>query len=124
MTDDPTSAPQPKKPRKGGRPRLPADQKRTGKIAFSPTPEERAAILAKADAAGLSLADYCRAAALEAPLRVRQYREIDPYTRHQLAKIGANLNQLARHANAGRWPAYDALEAALQEVEKIIREVP
>jgi hypothetical protein len=70
------------------------------------TAEERAAIDDAADRAGLTSGSYARQAVMGAPVP-RQVRR-PPVERRELArllgelgKIGGNLNQLARAANAG-----------------------
>lgn len=124
MSDDPESGkPKAKRERpKGGRPRLPPEEKRTGKIGFSPTPEERARVLARADMAGLNVADFVRLAALGEPLRVTHRPGLDPVDRAALYRIGVNLNQIAKHLNAGRPGNAAAIEAAIAEVLAFIAE--
>ncbi|WP_262300147.1 plasmid mobilization protein [Microvirga sesbaniae] len=122
MSDDPAK-PAAQKRRKGGRPALPPHLKRTGKISFTPTPDERAAIESRADAAGLSVADFVRLAALGRPLTVHQHRELSPADRYALQRIGVNLNQIAKHMNAGRSPDGQAVAAAVADLLAFIREV-
>jgi hypothetical protein len=92
---------------------------------------EKAALLAKAGQAGVSVSALLRHAALDLPLsgRRRQMRsDLQPVAAllqtagdlsAELGKQGSNLNQLAHQANAGRIPAgYLAqLEQALATVE-------
>lgn len=120
MSDDPAKSDAAKQRRKGGRPRLPPHLKRTGKIAFAPTAEEREAIEARADAVGLSLADFVRLAALGEPLTARHYRELAPADRYALQRIGVNLNQIAKHMNAGRDPLREAIEATLADIRAVL----
>ncbi len=60
------------------------------------TPEEREAVRAAAGCAGLTVSDYVR-------LRLAQHRvrqtAAERDTARQLARIGANINQIARWAN-------------------------
>jgi len=79
---------------------------RTTHITIRLTPDERAAIDAAAERAGLTSGSYARAAVLGAPTP-RQVRR-PPIERKELARllgeighVGANLNQLAHAANTG-----------------------
>jgi hypothetical protein len=78
---------------------------------------EKAALLAKAGQAGLSVSALLRHAALYLPLpgrRQRKRADLQPVSAllqtagdlsAELGKQGSNLNQLAYQANAGRIPA-------------------
>jgi hypothetical protein len=72
------------------------------------TPEERKAIKATAAEAGLTVSDYARLRL--AQCRVRQNAAERDTVRH-LARIGSNINQIARRANshANRIEALDIL---------------
>jgi uncharacterized protein (DUF1778 family) len=59
--------------------------------------KEKAAIVAKAEAQGQTVTDFLRQRALD--YRLRQ-TPLEKERVHQLARIGVNLNQLARWANA------------------------
>ncbi|MBB5722273.1 hypothetical protein FHS72_001899 [Loktanella ponticola] len=64
------------------------------------TPDERAAWYAKAAAKGVSFSEFARSAIDGVTVRQRsQLRSIDPALLRQLARVGNNLNQLARWAN-------------------------
>ncbi|RYG91076.1 MobC family plasmid mobilization relaxosome protein [Loktanella sp. IMCC34160] len=64
------------------------------------TPDQRSAWHAKARSHGLSFSDFARAAIDGTRTRRRkQIRSIDPRLLRQLARLGNNLNQLARWAN-------------------------
>lgn len=64
------------------------------------TPEQRAAWYAKAEAKGVTFSDLARQTLDGATVRRRaQLRRVDPALLRQLARIGNNLNQLARWAN-------------------------
>ncbi len=60
------------------------------------TPDEKAAITAKAEAQGQTVTDFLRQRALE--YRLRQ-TPLEKERIRELARIGANINQLARWAN-------------------------
>jgi uncharacterized protein (DUF1778 family) len=92
---------------------MPTDKKRDwsqvkrrphGRVNFTTTPEERAYIDRQAEAAGVSVAEYVRAAALGVPpLRQRPRPQIDRQLcaaiLAELGKTGSNLNQIARALN-------------------------
>ena len=101
---------------RGGRPRLPGEERRAHRIGVSLNEAEREAIAAKADAVGLRPATYLRQAGLGARLSTR----VNERAYHQLSRIGVNVNQVARVANAaGRLPELGVLQAILAEVREI-----
>lgn len=64
------------------------------------TPEQRAAWYAKAEAKGVTFSDLARQTLDGVTVRRRaQLRRVDPGLLRQLARLGNNLNQLARWAN-------------------------
>ena len=121
----------------GGKQKRSGSQKRkvTARIAINCTPAQKAAILEKANAAGLSPTAICLAMLLDAPLPKRR----QPTIRHQqmaqflaatakvadalrgnlaeLGKSGSNLNQVAYMLNAGTAPPriMNIIQTALQE---------
>ena len=80
-----------------GRPQLPDSQRRSRRLWFRLTAQELSAIQAKAEVAGISLAEYLRRAALTKTVRART----DGQVCEQLRRIGNNLNQIARALNSG-----------------------
>jgi hypothetical protein len=84
------------------------------------TPGELAVIRGKARAAGLPVSTYLRQVALGKKVRVRR-GQVRRDTVYQLIKVGTNINQLARAANtAGQVVALELLEAALQELRRVL----
>jgi hypothetical protein len=88
-------------------------------------PEERAAIEAAADEAGLSMGGYIRSAALTAPTtRARRRPSVDllAITRllGQVNKIGGNLHQLVRHLNFGGTLEAGEVRAALRGYDEVV----
>ena len=86
------------------------------------TEVERAHLVARADAAGLSLGDYLRSAALDArPLRAVRRPSADhallAQAVAQLGKIGSNVNQIAHVLNASGRERSALLDRALSELE-------
>jgi hypothetical protein len=92
------------------------------------TADEDAALLAKAQAAGLSLGSYMRMCALGgAGPRARRSVSVDAQLLAtavaQLNKAGSNLNQVARALNFGQ-PAYQAFSIeALAEVRQAVAQI-
>ena len=86
------------------------------------TPAEKTAITAKAEAQGQTVTDFIRQRALD--YRLRQTPLEKEHVR-QLARIGANLNQLARWVNIhkSRAETIDVL-AALGSLERVLRDTP
>ena len=87
------------------------------------TPAERAHLAACVEASDArSQADFIRRLILGEPIRRRASPERAEVIR-QLQKIGVNLNQLARIANAGRQVSERDLQAALDDLRRALRQV-
>ena len=97
----------------------PQKDTRTVWIKLCVTPAEKEAITAKADAQGQTVTDFIRQRALD--YRLRQTPLEKEHVR-QLARIGVNLNQLARWANLHkrRAEAIDVL-VALVSLERELK---
>lgn len=98
-------------------------RQRTETLFARVTPEEKAAILARADRAGLASAAFIRAAVLgDAGPRARRRRPVEHTTLVQLLaalnRVGNNLNQLARNSNLGL--DVPELRDALQQYRAVI----
>ena len=85
---------------------------------------EHTKINERAENAGLTLSGYFRSAVLNTPPPPQSRRP--PVDRTELAKllaamgrIGNNINQLARVANAGSWPESSALSKACTDIKSI-----
>ena len=100
----------------------PQKNTRTAWIKLRVTPDEKAIITAKAAAQGQTITDFIRQRALD--YRLRQ-TPLEKERVRQLARIGANLNQLARWANLhkSRAEAISVL-AALAGLEREFRDTP
>lgn len=97
-------------------------ESRTAWIKLRVTPAEKEAIAAKATALGQTVTDFIRQRALD--YRLRQ-TPLEKERVRQFARIGANLNQLARWANIhkNRAEAIDVL-AALVSLERVLKDTP
>jgi hypothetical protein len=69
-------------------------------LAFRLTPSERLEIEEAASKAGMSAAAYARMLTLSRRVPIRQHSTLDHAVFDQLRRIGVNLNQLTRLANA------------------------
>ena len=93
-------------------------RKRTDYIRFRVTPEEKKAFLQRCDDAGLTPADYMRKSALKMrPLKPTVDTKLLAQMLSEWGRIGNNLNQLARHYNAGN----SADQEIGRELIKIVR---
>jgi hypothetical protein len=81
------------------------------------TAEEWSRVCARAEAAGLSPGRFLRHAALGQSLG----RKVEMTALAQLARVGNNLNQVARSLNAGDPTAVVGLEEVLSEVRLAVR---
>lgn len=96
---------------------------RTTTASIRLAPAELASWRASAEAHGLSLSDWLRDQVGAARPRSRPARGragTDPRLLAELARIGNNLNQLARAANSQRLPEL----VQLQAIEQALRELP
>ena len=95
---------------------------RTALVKLRVTPAEKDAITAKADSQGQTVTDFIRQRALD--YRLRQ-TPLEKDRVRQLARIGVNLNQLARWVNIhkNRAEVIDVL-AALVSLERELKDTP
>lgn len=85
--------------RKGGRPKKSDTDKRTLLIAARVRPDELAIIEGRAAETNRPLSDFIRDQALTGSVLVRAFRTFSAVDRNDLARIGSNLNQIARACN-------------------------
>ena len=86
--------------RKGGRPKKSDLDKRALLISARVRPDELAAIEARAASSNYAcMSDFVRDQALTGRVLVRQFNTLSAIDRHDLARIGSNLNQIARVLN-------------------------
>ena len=88
--------------RKGGRPKKLDLDRRTKLIAARVRPDELVAIEGRAAASNLPLSEFVREQALAGAILVRTFRTLSAIDRHDLARIGSNLNQIARRLQHDR----------------------
>lgn len=105
------------------RPRIPADLRRNHRVIRVPVNRhENDHIRFVAGQAGLTDAAFMRAAAMGVNVRAKASKNAHAVIR-ELAAIGNNLNQLAREANAGRYPSEARLLDVLREIENAVRRI-
>ena len=112
------------------RPRKEKDSVREGRLNLRLTPDERAALEAKASAALLSPSEFARQAALGARIEaagqagepVASPARTPDGIEHVVAlnRIGVNLNQIARTLNAGRGLVPTELDNCLARVNQLL----
>ena len=102
-----TSQPPHQARRKGGRPRLDPASVRAVTIGVRVSPPELAALQAKAVHMGMAPAQWLRHAALDRRLPPAPVPAVNREQYAELARLSANLNQLARHANHGEVVSVD-----------------
>jgi Bacterial mobilisation protein (MobC) len=84
---------------RGGRPRKTGRDKRSLQIGARVRPDELAAIEARAAESNVMLSDFIRDQALFGKILVKKFNSLSAIDRHDLARIGSNLNQIARVCN-------------------------
>ena len=85
-----------------GRPKLDPKERRDDHLPnVRVTANERAELERRAEEAGISLTEFCRRAILNRRIAPRRSSIADSML-VELNRVGVNLNQIARHMNAGR----------------------
>jgi hypothetical protein len=95
-------------------------------VGFRLTLEETLVLRERASAAGQSLSDYARHAALRyrphaAPRERNHPFAMAPATFHEIRRLGVNLNQIARRLNAQDLPAPPELAPLLGEIHAALK---
>ncbi|MGB3539104.1 MAG: MobC family plasmid mobilization relaxosome protein [Mesorhizobium sp.] len=107
--------------RRGGRPRKPDLDKRGLIVAARVSPDERAAIEERAAASNRPMSDFVREQALTGKVLVRAFNTLSAIDRHDLARIGSNLNQIARACNrSGDSTRAQHIEGLLDELRALL----
>lgn len=106
-----------------GAPRKDAHEKRIETARFRTTIAEQEFIRDQARIAGMTPTDYMRARTLGHRVSTAPANSgVSPALISELNRIGVNLNQLAKHANAGRG-APNSWAAARKELRNVLRRV-
>ena len=118
--DSPTTAP---RKRKGGRPKAAPESLRDSTIGVRVSAAEYDALRAKSAAMNMTPAQWLREAALSRRLPTPPVPAVNREQYAELARIGANLNQLAHSANIGLNVAVETvyLERTIQELQALRR---
>lgn len=103
------------------RPKLPAESLRTRTIGVRVNAVELAAVQTKAAQVGLPPAQWLRAAALSQAVLRPLVPEINRQAYAELARLAANLNQMARTAHAGQIVSASGLLEILQQQVRLLR---
>lgn len=85
------------------------------------TQKESIIIEEKAKDSGLTISEYIRRAAIGKTIKKRRNLDSDKIL-YQLAKIGGNLNQLAKNANSGNYNKSE-IDLATQELLNILQDM-
>ena len=94
--------------------------KQTEIVSVRLSPEERDSVRERAAICGKPISTYMREVALGSVPRVRR-GHLERKTIYHLSRIGSNLNQIARTANAtGRLGDARKIEAAIEELTQAI----
>ena len=98
-----------------GRRSLADHERRRHQVNVSLRDDELAELRRRADRARMAVTDYVRRRALSDRLRVVPPRRLGVEEFREVARIGSNLNQIARALNAGRggtvdWPVWRELD--------------
>jgi hypothetical protein len=94
-------------------------RQRTRILTVRLTPQEVATVRQKAEAHGQSVGALLRANLLHVRLRPSRIdQQVAARLLGQLGKIGSNINQLAKHANAGRYQE-SSIELALRDLGEL-----
>ena len=110
--------------RRGGRPRKTESEKRKLLISARVRQDEMAIIEGRAAENNIPLSDFVREQALSGAILVRKSRTLSAIDRHDLARIGSNLNQIARACNAtGDTFRARHIESILDELRNLLRRI-
>lgn len=99
------------------RPHLPDDERRIRQFNFVVNETERAEIERTASAYGLGLSEFFRRRALGLRLPAGAAdRQLKAETTTALLRLGVNLNQIAKHMNAGRAAPFDSITDLIDRI--------
>ncbi len=99
------------------RPTLPDDEKRSSSFRFVVTDIERAEIEQAASACGLGLSEFFRRRSLGLRMPANAaVSQAKAETTTALLRLGVNLNQIAKHMNAGRAAPHGQIKDLLNRI--------
>ena len=110
-----------------GRRALADHERRRHQVNISLRDDELAELRRRADRARMAVTDYVRRRALSDRLRVVPPRRLGVEEFREVARIGSNLNQIARALNAGRggevdWPVWQELDRLGERLGELMPE--
>jgi len=101
------------------RPQKAPHEKATEQVNIRLSPADLARVQARAARAGMTVSDFVRNAALNKPVTVTETSAPDAMIRHELRRIGSNLNQVAHVMNAGGVSSPDRIEALIAKLDAL-----
>lgn len=101
------------------RPKLDPTERKTEQINLRLSPVELSTLARKADAAGTTVTAFTRSAALGKTVKAPPQSSVDFETRQELRRIGVNLNQIAKHLNAGRAVPVDVIAQTCTKLDSL-----
>lgn len=102
------------------RPKSAPTDRRDVRVNMRVSSTEAAILQQKADQAGMNITAFTRVAALGRRLPAASAQATDFETRHELRRIGTNLNQIAKAMNARREAIPHSLEQACAQLSAVL----
>jgi hypothetical protein len=102
------------------RPKADPTDRRDIRVNLRMSAVEYAAAQERADRSGLPVASFARAAILSRKLPAAAGPAVDFETKHELRRIGVNLNQIAKALNARREAMPHSLDRVCRELEAVL----
>lgn len=102
------------------RPKADPTDRRDMRVNLRLSPVEFATVQGKAEATGQPLAAFARAALLSRRLPATSPAAVDFETKHELRRIGVNLNQIAKALNARQEAMPHSLDRVCRELEAVL----
>ena len=106
------------------RPKLSDDERRTQRVTVYLRPTELDALRGRAAAARLTVPEYLRQRALLTRLRIESPRRLAAAEFREVARLGSNLNQIARRLNQGGSAPQDTPQVLGRLIDLLERLLP